>query len=429
MRILGFPVQVRPGFAVFLLLILAINGVELGIWLAGSVAVFTLAHELGHALAARRTGAEASIALDFLAGYASFTPTRALTRSERAGIAIAGPAVQIALGVAALVVIGVNPFSHDSFAAANHSLAIWWAGPMIGAFNLIPVMPLDGGTIAAEVVDVFAPGRGRRILSRISAPITLAAFVAMVLSDEWRPLASFAAILLVFQLQLLSADSTSRDSSSGEPGAERSVEAIRRTADAERLGWTSTGATGPSSVSSSVGIPPGTNPSPWLVARRLLDEGRVDEARRAVLDDLVDESGRPRPWWPPHSATPEQLSTVVDLVVDRLPEPRATWPAQSVETLVWALRHTGRHRVASDYGSRCFSSRPDPVVAVHVAASVAALGDEESAVRWITVAARSRRADDATDRFLRHSVLIDHEFESVRHHPDVAELLHRLADE
>jgi hypothetical protein len=73
--------------------------------------------------------------------------------------------------------------------------------------------------------------------------------------------------------------------------------------------------------------------------------------------------------------------------------------------------------------------RPDPVVAVHVAASVAALDDQESAVRWITVAARSQRADATTDRFLRHSVLIDHEFESVRHHPDVAELMHRLADD
>lgn len=420
MRILGFPVQVRPGFAVFLLLIVVINGPELGAWLAGSVAVFTLAHELGHALAARRTGAEASIALDFLAGYASFAPTRSLTRAERAGIAIAGPAVQIALGVAVLAAIGVNPFSHDSFAADNHSLAIWWAGPMIGAFNLIPVLPLDGGTIAAEVVDVFAPGRGRRILAKVSAPITLATFVAMVLSESWRPLASFAAILLVFQLQMLSSEASPRRSDPRESRPDGAVSALRRAADAERLGWTN-----PTGVATSVD----SDPSPWLAARRLLDEGRIDEARRAVIDDLVDTSGRARTWWPPHSASPAALSPVVDLVIDALPDPGAAWPGQSVETLVWALRHTGRHRAAAEYGARCFAVRPDPVVAVHVAASVAALDDEESAVRWITVAARSQRADATTDRFLRHSVLIDHEFESVRHHPDVAELMHRLADD
>lgn len=412
--------QVRPGFAVFLLLIVVINGPELGAWLAGSVAVFTLAHELGHALAARRTGAEASIALDFLAGYASFAPTRSLTRAERAGIAIAGPAVQIVLGAVVLVAIGVNPFSHDSFAADNHSLAIWWAGPMIGAFNLIPVLPLDGGNIAAEVVDVFAPGRGRRILTKVSAPVTLAAFVAMVLSESWRPLASFAAILLVFQLQMLSAEASPRGATTRESRDGATVSALRRAADAERLGWT---------TSSRVAMPAGAEPSPWLAARRLLDEGRTDEARRAVLDDLVDTSGRPRAWWPPHAASPESLSPVVDLVFGILPEPGANWPGQSVETLVWALRHTGRHRAAAEYGARCFAVRPDPVVAIHVAASVAALDDEESAVRWITVAARSRRADATTDRFLRHSVLIDSEFESVRHHPEVAELLHRLADD
>ncbi|MGA1542355.1 MAG: hypothetical protein ACO38D_07715, partial [Ilumatobacteraceae bacterium] len=151
MRILGFPIDVRPGFAVFLLLIVVLNGVPLGAWLAGSVAFFTVAHELGHALAARRTGATARISLDFLAGYASFTPTRRLTRSERAGIALAGPVTQIGLGVIALLVLGVNPIDSGDFAAEAHSLAIWWAGPIIGLFNLIPVMPLDGGNVAAEL--------------------------------------------------------------------------------------------------------------------------------------------------------------------------------------------------------------------------------------------------------------------------------------
>ena len=70
MRIFGFPVQIRPGFALFMLLIIVINGVPMGPWLAGSVAGFTLIHELGHAVAARRTGATARISLDFLAGYA-----------------------------------------------------------------------------------------------------------------------------------------------------------------------------------------------------------------------------------------------------------------------------------------------------------------------------------------------------------------------
>jgi len=199
MRILGFPVQIRPGFVLFMLLIVVVNGQPMGYWLAGSVTVFTLVHELGHAVAARRTGATASISLDFLAGYASFTPTRVLTRGERASIALAGPGIQIVLGVAALLVMGVNPLSHDDFASDYSSLAIWWAGPMIGLFNLIPVLPLDGGTIAGEIIDVFKPGRGRAVMARVSPPATAVAFVLMVLIEDLRPLAAFAAILLVLQ--------------------------------------------------------------------------------------------------------------------------------------------------------------------------------------------------------------------------------------
>ncbi|MCO5331648.1 MAG: hypothetical protein M9961_16370 [Ilumatobacteraceae bacterium] len=85
-RLLGFPVHVRPGFLLFAVLIVAINGPQYGLPFALMIAVLTLIHELGHALAARRTGAEAEIALDFMAGYASFTPRRPLRPLERIGI-------------------------------------------------------------------------------------------------------------------------------------------------------------------------------------------------------------------------------------------------------------------------------------------------------------------------------------------------------
>ena len=50
---------------------------------AGSLAVLTLIHELGHAVAARNAGAKAEISLDFLAGYAAYVPTRPISRLEQ----------------------------------------------------------------------------------------------------------------------------------------------------------------------------------------------------------------------------------------------------------------------------------------------------------------------------------------------------------
>ncbi len=67
-RLFGFPVHVRPGFFMFMVIVVVANGPQVGIWLAAFIAVLTLIHELGHAFAARATGARAEISLDLLAG-------------------------------------------------------------------------------------------------------------------------------------------------------------------------------------------------------------------------------------------------------------------------------------------------------------------------------------------------------------------------
>ena len=158
-HLFGNPIHIRSGFVVFMALVIVVNGGELGLWIAGSAAALTLLHELGHAFAARATGARAEISLDFLAGYASFVPVRPLKRWERAGISIAGPAVQIGVGVGALTLMGVNPIDPDSYGRSAASLAIWWTGPIMGLFNLVPVLPLDGGHIVMAGLDRIVPGR------------------------------------------------------------------------------------------------------------------------------------------------------------------------------------------------------------------------------------------------------------------------------
>lgn len=398
MRILGFPVQIRPGFVLFMLLIVVVNGQPMGYWLAGSVTVFTLVHELGHAVAARRTGATARISLDFLAGYASFMPTRPLTRGERASIAIAGPAVQIILGVVVLIAMGVNPLSHADFASDYSSLAIWWAGPMIGLFNLIPVLPLDGGTIAGEIIDVFKPGRGRALMAKFSPPATAIAFVLMVLIDDLRPLAAFAAILLVLQMQLVSSKTPVR----------------RVHADAEDLAWR-TGRPG-------MLVPPQVA-SPWWEARQLLGAGREDAAIAVVLDDLAGR--RAGQWWPPNLATAEQLEPVVARLEPLLPEPHEGDRTQSAAVLVDVLRRTGRIELAARYGSRVFALSRSGHVAILVALCNAALGDDENAAQWLTVAARS----DAEPTMLLSTLVNAPELARLRERPEIADLIRVLRSE
>jgi len=374
MRIFGFPVQIRPGFALFMLLIIVINGVPMGPWLAGSVAVFTLMHELGHAIAARQTGATAQISLDFLAGYASFAPTRPLKRWERAGISMAGPFVQIALACIVLLVLGVNPIDHDQFAADYWSFAIWWAGPAIGLFNLIPVLPLDGGTIVAEIIDFFTPGRGREIMVKLSPPLTAAGFIAMVMVDDLRPLAAFAAILLVLQLQTLSANAAN--------SPDRRPDLIDRqrqlAAEAEDTAWT----TGRPGMLQSPQVM-----SPWWDAYSMLRSGHSSPTS-VIVNDLLDTSKDRAPWWPPHAASTEQLAPLVELIPRPIPEPTSETSEFSALSLLTILRRTGHFEDAARFGSLLFKAHPSSHTAIETARCITMIGHHDTAAQWLTVAGR-----------------------------------------
>ena len=206
MRVLGFPLHVRPGFLFFMLLIVFLYGDEFGVWLAASIAGFTLLHELGHAVAARRAGATAEISLDFLAGYASYTSPRPLSRGAEAAIALAGPVTHIAAGFAVLLAMGVDPLDAVSRGSSPASAAVWWAGPVIGAFNLLPVLPLDGGNVVATALDRVLPGRARHVMIYASVAITGLAMIALAFSAQTRGLVVFLGFLLVMQLQALFAE-------------------------------------------------------------------------------------------------------------------------------------------------------------------------------------------------------------------------------
>ena len=146
-QLFGFPVTIRPGFVVIIAVIAFLYGGELGPWLAGSLAVFTLVHELGHVWMARRFGATAAIALDLLYGYASYIPACRLARwaaGDRGG------GHRTPVGLALLFAMGRVPALARLGDRVAGRYAIWWAGPVIGLVNLLPALPLDGGTIAAR---------------------------------------------------------------------------------------------------------------------------------------------------------------------------------------------------------------------------------------------------------------------------------------
>jgi Zn-dependent protease len=121
-------------------------------WLAGAVGAglflgSLLAHEVGHALVARRAGLRVrGITLWLLGGVAQLEDEPASPRDELR-VAIVGPAVSLALAVgfglaaAALSVVG-GP-------ALAVVVAAWLAlgNAALAVFNLLPAAPLDGGRV------------------------------------------------------------------------------------------------------------------------------------------------------------------------------------------------------------------------------------------------------------------------------------------
>lgn len=200
--VFGFPTTVRPGFIVFLAILALLYPFPLGIWIAGAVAVFTIVHELGHAVAARRAGCRASIAMDFMVAYAAYESPRPLPWRTKIVIALAGPMTQITSAVVVLAAMGVNPVSRSDIGSNDATLALWWAGIALGAINLVPLLPLDGGAVLAAIAERISPRHGRDTMLRVSIAITATMAGASVFVGLGALLPLFV-LMLIMQWQSL----------------------------------------------------------------------------------------------------------------------------------------------------------------------------------------------------------------------------------
>jgi Zn-dependent protease len=365
-RLLGFPVHVRPGFIMFMVLIVVLYGNEFGVWLAGSLAAFTLLHELGHAVAARRTGADAQISLNFLAGYASYVPIRKLSRLEQAGISFAGPAIQIAVSGAILIALGANPLERSSVDGSAALLAIWWAGPVIGAFNLVPILPLDGGHIVLNGLDRILPERSQRIMLWFSIGATIAFAAFAFTNDRYRGFAIVIGFLLITQLQML--------------GAMKDVT------------------------------------SPWEDANKALLAGRQRTATRILIAALSQPRLDRAP--PIAKLEPQEMTNLVSL----LPDPLPSGDPWNEYILANQLIRLGRFEEAAHYAADSYSRYPQTLAAATVARAAGALGDQQTAIGWLQTAAEIGTSPTGLATIIDNSP----ELIGLRQHPDVVAIRRTL---
>ena len=460
----GIPVQVDLFFIIGLVMIWSwAGGNRAGLFAAVFVGIFTLVHELGHALTARRFGATATITLNLFVGWATYAAPHPLTRRQRNSISLAGPMSQIVLAVPVLAATYYALPKHGSALATsilgtgrgNVAFDVWqgavWAGVVIGLLNLLPLWPLDGG----HVVDSFLTSRfgerqGRRYMligtlvvvvaiavlgfsaTKLSAPYSFvereviraqnAPFHALLDSFPvalWEQVRSFPGhvldfplLLLIFcglnsflSLQRLAQHDRVATWIEMQNGPRRPAGAAAPSGNGaaalqvERTGWLE---------GVAVASPSGWGPSPWLQAYLALRAGDAPLADQWLA--TVARPGRPR-WVLPDPTERPELRGLVERLGNA---PTVDDPERSLVLLGVLAAHGTAEQIAQ-YGLALYSTTHDDEALYLTAGGLARTGHGDDALAWL------RRAVE--DRPDAHRLATDRAFWPLHDRVDFQQLL------
>ncbi len=154
---------------------------------AGALALFAsvLAHELAHALVARRFAVRTdSITLFLFGGVASLDEEPPSPNAD-ALIALAGPAMSAALSAAAFVLqLALDRLVPGAVGDALALLAtyLFLGNAVLAAFNLLPAYPMDGGRVLRALLWRRRPVAGRDGATAIAARIGMAFALLFVIA-------------------------------------------------------------------------------------------------------------------------------------------------------------------------------------------------------------------------------------------------------
>lgn len=409
-RIAGIPVRIDPS----LVLVLGILALDLEDWrlvLAwiGLGVASVLVHELGHAAAFRRFGQNPSISLwafgGLTRGEAALPPRRSLA------VSLAGPIAQLVL-VGPLLLVSRVTLDASGFWTDLMGIALFMniAWPL---FNLVPVVPLDGGNALGSVVEMIRPNRGMKVAQTVSVVVAVGGAVVAFSTGFVLP-GAFAVLLAYMNLQALRADPSTADDdlilsgyraliagdvSTGRLAAVRAGQASPpgATAKAEELRLWSLAVEGDvKRLIRALELSPMKEAlSALLRGVVAVMDGRREEGIGLLSWSLAAEPVRPS--LPLAADAMENLGVSEDLV-DELA--RIEGGTRGVRLFQAALHHRGHFARAAWAGARLVSvpSAERPVglqaeIAADVAASSVRAGDMDRARSWLAWAIDNGWAD------------------------------------
>jgi Zn-dependent protease len=156
----------------------------LGLFSVIGLFVSIVLHELGHSITAQRFGVKVRrITLWFLGGVAEFEEMPR-QRGAEAIVGIAGPIVSFIMAGIFWGLTAIVPRS-----APSAWIVVWYLGMvnlMLGLFNLLPAMPLDGGRILRSLLALKMPhARATVIAGNIAKVIAIGLGIYGLFANLW----------------------------------------------------------------------------------------------------------------------------------------------------------------------------------------------------------------------------------------------------
>lgn len=214
-RFFGIPVQVNAFF--FLTALLLGPRGQRGTWMllaavwVAVVFVSVLLHELAHAFVAKAFGRTPAIQLHAFGGLTSWQNRGRLSPGRRVLVGLAGPGVGIVLGVVALVPMMLLAAGEQQGLLATAVGYTVWVNLGWGLLNLLPMLPLDGGTVMAAAFEAMSRDHGVVIARAISLLLAVGLGILALLSS-WPYGAILCALFAYTNFQALRSAKTEQPS-------------------------------------------------------------------------------------------------------------------------------------------------------------------------------------------------------------------------
>ena len=199
-RLLGIDVLVHWSFLLLLVLVVAADaangprGIGRGLLWVVAIVGCVLVHELAHCVVARREGVIVDDILLLPVGGVSQMRSIPTVASKELAIAIAGPVMSLVLAGAfagGALVTGAHLLP-PTLLVGPWLVRLAWLNLVLGAFNLLPALPMDGGRVLRAALSMHedrstataTAAKVARVLAILMIATGLAIDIWLVFSDE-----------------------------------------------------------------------------------------------------------------------------------------------------------------------------------------------------------------------------------------------------